>query len=599
MASEELNTRYPNNKGKKIGNYELFECQLVTINQFAEHGILPNKDYGEYKTQKCDLLVINRVPNVHAVLVGEYKQPGGITDTNWMSIAKNMLEKKCHPLDCPIGIVSDGSQTHWINGKAKTVLEILREDKEPLPQIIDFTDATFLTELNYVMTYFDPVTNLVKSKQRSNPDHLAKEVWQTVWRLKADNPEDCLATFVELFIFKFLDDLKLLKTDDIGRQVSLEYVMTLEREKSYTYYYEVIRPYIKKLFPAGKDGYSIINGIVLQKNNRDHNFIFYEIMKKFNRFGSLKNTDSDFKRRLYESFLKQSKTTSTFGQFFTPRVIVSAIHDMADIENLPHGRKICDPASGVGGFILEQMARDLSSQWTLKAKNMKSVHSWSAFEKIPKTSILAKANALVHCGDYLADQPTRIKSFSKWLNDTFFCFDKTALGSLELMSKNQFDLIITNPPFVVSGSRDYGKIIQTNNNRKKYYNQKSSGVEGLFLQFIIKSLKSNGEAWILLPETFFLRTPDFTIRNWLLKNCQIIFIAIMPERVFYNTPKRVVILNIKRRTKAETDITILAKLQNEKTALFAISEIGETRDAKRFDCESDLPGIYSNLVEIQ
>jgi type I restriction-modification system DNA methylase subunit len=588
MASEELNTRYPDGKGKKIGSYELFETQLVTIKQFAEHGILPNIDYGSLKTQKCDMLIISRVPDVHAMLIGEYKKPGTISDTNWKAFADDLLKTKCHPLSSEVGIVTDKAKTFWINGKANEVIEITREDNEPLPQIVDFSDQSFLSELKYILSYFDPITNQVKAKQKTNPDHLAREVWQTVWRLKADNPEDCLATFVELFVFKFLDDLRLLKTDDVGKPVSLEYLMQLDKHKSYSYYFDVVRPYIKQLFPNGKDGYSIINGIVLQKENRDHNFIFHEIMKKFIQFGTLKNTDTDFKRRLYESFLKQSKTTSTFGQFFTPRVIVSAIHDMADVENLAAGKIICDPAAGVGGFVLEQMARDLASQWQLKGATMKSIHEWHSLEKIPKTSILAKANALVHCGDLLSDQPNRIKSFSKWLNSTFYCYDQTALGSLETLEKNRYDLILTNPPFVVSGSRDYGKIISKDNKRKKYFNQKCSGVEGLFVQFIVNALKANGEAWVLLPESFFLRTPDRELRNWLLKNCQIRFIALLPERVFYNTPKKVVILNLKKRTREETSATILSKLRNEKTGIFAVSEIGETRDSKRFPCSSDL-----------
>lgn len=594
MSSEELNTRYPNAKGKKFGNYELFESQLITINQYAEHGILPNIDYGDLKTQKCDFLVISRTPDIHAVLVGEDKKPGFLNDTNWRNVAINLLKNKCHLLGAVIGVVTDREKTYWINGKAEEVIEITREDNLPLPQVVNFKNQSFLCELKHILSHFDPKTNKVKAIQKTNPDYLAREVWQTVWRLRADNPEDCLATFVELFVFKFLDDLGLLKKDETGKPVSLEYVMGIEKQKSFTYYYNEVRPYIKKLFPEGKDGYSIINGIVLQKDNRDHNVIFHEIMKKFIQFGTLKNTDTDFKRRLYESFLKQSKITSSFGQFFTPRVIVSAIHDMAAIDTLSAGKVICDPAAGVGGFVLEQMAQNLSNQWICSGNTMKCVHEWYSFEKIPKTSILAKANALVHCGDLLASQPNRIKSFAKWLNKTFYCYDKTALGSLEIMATNKYDLIITNPPFVVSGSRDYGKIISQDNRRMKYFDQKCSGIEGLFVQFVVKALKTNGEAWILLPETFFLRTPDKGLRNWLIRNCQIRFIAILPVNVFYNTPKKVVIINLKKRTREESITTIKDHLENEKTCLFIVSEIGETRDVKRLPCETDLP----DMVEI-
>lgn len=62
-VSEELLQRYPKCKGKKIGRYEFFQTQLTTINQYANNGIIPNVDYGEYKEQKPDELFINRIPN--------------------------------------------------------------------------------------------------------------------------------------------------------------------------------------------------------------------------------------------------------------------------------------------------------------------------------------------------------------------------------------------------------------------------------------------------------------------------------------------------------------------------------------------------------
>ena len=530
MASEELQQRYPDGKGQKLGEFEVFECQLVTLRQYGEAGIIPNKNYGTLASQKCDTIIISRTPTPHAMAIGEHKQPGGITSSNWKKLAKDLLKTKCHPTEAAIGYLYDGVSTWWINGRAGDVVEITREDGKSMPSMVDFKDKAFASEMNYILNNFDPIHSKVRAKSMANPDLLAKEIWQTIWRLKADRPEDCLATFVELFLFKFLSDLGLLKKDKNGADVSLDYVMSLDREVSYRYYDSTIRAHIKEMFPAGKDGYSIINGIVLQATNRDHNIIFHEILKKFVKFGTLKNTDPEFKTRLYESFLQESKTTTTFGQFFTPRKVVAAIHDMARINRMTAGKEICDPASGVGGFVLEQMARDLDAQWTLKGNKMAPIHKLHAYEIVPKTAILAKANALVHCGDLLADQPSRIKAFAKWLNDVFVCKDDTSLGSLETMQKEKFDLIITNPPFVVSGSADIGKLIKANNKRKVYFGRKYSGVEGLFIQFIVQSLKRNGEAWVLLPETFFLRTTDQSLRSWMLKSCSIDLLAILPER---------------------------------------------------------------------
>ena len=587
--SEELLQLYPNGKGKKIGRYEMFQAQLITINQYAKNGIIPNIDYGKFKEQKPDAIIINRIPNVQVIAVGEIKSPGGVTDGNWKELAQDLLETKCKPLNAIIGFVSDGIKTYWINGRAPEVTLIQREDGDALPQCMNYDDQACQAEIDYILSYYDPIVNLVKNKESRNPYLLAKDVWQTLWRLKADRPEDCLAAFVEIYIYKFLNDLGLMNgTNEDGNEVSIEYLMTREKDKAFTYYNKNVRPYIKSVFKAGSDGYGIVEGTVLQAKNRDHNIIFHEILKKFIKFGSLRNTDKEFKTKLYESFLQESKTTTSFGQFFTPRKIVATIYDMAGVEELPAGMKICDPASGVGGFVLEQMARDLAGQWDLSGNEMKPIHNWMAYDIVPKTTMLAKANALVYCGDLLADQPERLPSFAKWLNETFVCMDKTALGSLELMLKNELQLIITNPPYVVSGSADISKIVNSDNNRKTYYGRKYSGVEGLFVQFIVQALAKLGDAWVLLPESFFLRTTDDTLRNWIIRNCKIDFMGILPERTFYNTPKRVIIVHLKKRIKELAETNIIATIKTEKTMIYAVSEIGETRDAKRFFCESDL-----------
>lgn len=592
MASEELQHRYPMNIGLKVGDFELFQTQLTTLNQYSEHGILPNIDYGIYSAQKCDALLISRSPVLRAMVIGEDKATGKITTKNWKKLAKDLLETKLRPTEALMGYLTDGVSTYWIAGGFDDIHIIVREDGKPMPVAIDFSNKSFVADISHIINNYDAEKGVVAIPAAVNPHALAKSVWQTIWRLKADRPEDCLATFVELFVYKFLNDLGLMKKTDAGQDVSIDYVLALDKNHCFAYYWGTVRPFIKKLFPAGSDGHSIINGTVLQSTNRDHNFIFHELLKKFVKFGSLKNTDPEFKTRLYESFLQESDTTTTFGQFFTPRRIVGAIHDMAQINKLPHGRSICDPASGVGGFVLEQMARDLDSQWSLTGDKVEPVHSWHAFEIVPKTAILAKANALVHCGDLLANQPARIESFAKWLNNVFECKEKTSLGALDDLPKSKFDLIITNPPFVVSGSADIGKLINKDPLRKNYFAKKYSGIEGLFVQYIVQALKSNGDAWVLLPETFFLRTTDKVLRDWVFKNCTIDLLVLLPERTFFNTPKRVVIVHMKKRSNELSEKNLEECLGKERVLLFAVSELGESRDARRLPIpENDLPAL--------
>lgn len=235
------------------------------------------------------------------------------------------------------------------------------------------------------------------------------------------------------------------------------------------------------------------------------------------------------------------------------------------------------------------MARNLDAQWQCVGNQLTPIHQWHASEIVIKTAILAKANALVHCGDLLAQQPGRLPAFAAWLNQAFRWRGNTALGSLEDRAKDAYDIVITNPPFVVSGSADVAKLIKNDNARKTYFSRKGTGLEALFIQFIIQGLKANGHAWVLLPETFFLRTTDSGLRNWMLEACKVDLLASLPERTFFNTPKRVVIVHMTKRPTPLAKAGAAETLAGERTLLFAVSEIGETRDAKRLPERSDLP----------
>lgn len=109
MAAEELQQRYPDGVGMKAGNFEVFETQLTTLNQFSAHGIIPKINYGKHKTQKCDALVIERSPVHRVVAVGETKPPGGVKASNWKILAQDLLDTKMLPTKASIGYSRQGS----------------------------------------------------------------------------------------------------------------------------------------------------------------------------------------------------------------------------------------------------------------------------------------------------------------------------------------------------------------------------------------------------------------------------------------------------------------------------------------------------------
>ena len=106
-----------------------------------------------------------------------------------------------------------------------------------------------------------------------------------------------------------------------------------------SFYARNTRDRIKRLFPKGADGTTIINGTIFVDEHGDANlsqsYLFAYSLKHLQEyseeFGSLTKISKQFKTRLYESFLKQE--VEALGQYFTPRVIVQAVIRMAGLDD--------------------------------------------------------------------------------------------------------------------------------------------------------------------------------------------------------------------------------------------------------------------------
>lgn len=144
-----------------------------------------------------------------------------------------------------------------------------------------------------------------------------------------------------------------------------------------------MRPEIKRLFPGHpKDKTTIINGtIFVSKDDKavsGYATVFKKILLRFEEFGTLENIDYDFKSKLFETFLKESISKKNWGQFFTPLKVVRAIVSMADISA---GMKICDPACGVGKFLLEPILHDIHRYFKVENGELKPMVTLSGFDK--------------------------------------------------------------------------------------------------------------------------------------------------------------------------------------------------------------------------
>lgn len=521
----------------------------------------------------------------------EYKQPKELRTDKQVEAAIAQELGTAQILQAKIYIVTDGKKSYWINPASGN--EILQEDGSKITLNFDKKSTECITLINKIRASINATNDQIKAAATVDPLPLAEKVWQDLWAVSGATPENCLYTFVEIFIFKYLSDLGVLRGmysfyDLLGKYAGNNDNEVLE------YYASVIRVKIKELFPGNpKDKTTIINGtIFVSKDDKavsGYATVFRRILNRFNEFGTLENIDYDFKSKLFETFLKESISKKNWGQYFTPLKVVRSIVNMVEI--LP-GMEICDPACGVGKFLLEPILHDLHRFYTVENGELKPQITLHGFDKgfdkdEQKTIILAKANMLIYMSGLIKEHPDMTKMFAQLFNDTFLLQTNSILGTLAKPIKNKFDLILTNPPYVMSGSSNLKEEIAKQQELKDYFAISAMGIEGLFMEWIVRALKPGGKAFIVVPDGIMNRSNDKKLRDFILDQCLIDAVISLPLNTFFTTNKKTYILALTKKTAVNVGGVDTLEPQTTPVFTYLCSEIGETRDVYRFDIEQN------------
>lgn len=597
--SEELIQRNLIEAPEKMGDWNFYNIGATTLKALKGAKIIPDKDYEAYEGKKPDALIVKKPIIIAAI---EYKTPQELRTEK--QIAKAIAQEigTAQILQAKVYIVTDGKKTFWIN--PATGQEILQEDGSRITLNFDKSSTECITLINKIRASINATNNQIKAAASVDPLPLAEKVWQDLWAVSGATPENCLYTFVEIFIFKYLSDLGVLKGmysfyDLLGKYSGNNENEVLE------YYASTVRVKIKALFPGNpKDKTTIINGtIFVSKDDKavsGYATVFHKILKRFNDFGTLENIDYDFKSKLFETFLKESISKKNWGQYFTPLKVVRAIVNMIDITP---GMKICDPACGVGKFLLEPILHDLHRFYKVEDGELKPQIMLSGFDKgfdkdEQKTIILAKANMLIYMSGLLREHPEMTDKFAKLFNDTFLLQTNSILGTLAKPVHDQYDLILTNPPYVMSGSSNLKEEISKDDALKKYFSVSAMGIEGLFMEWIIRALKPNGKAFIVVPDGIMNRSNDKKLRDFILEQCEIDAVISLPLNTFFTTNKKTYILALTKKEPVMLDGVSTLQRQTSPVFTYLCSEIGETRDAYRFDIDQNDLQVASDLFNM-
>jgi hypothetical protein len=113
-----------------------------------------------------------------------------------------------------------------------------------------------------------------------------------------------------------------------------------------------------------------------------------------------------------------------------------------------------------------------------------------------------------------------------------------------------------------------------------HYKINALGVEGLFMEWIIKALKPEGKAFVVVPDGMLNRQNDKNLRQYILDECLINALISLPLNTFFTTNKKTYILCLTKKTDKK-------QIQTDPVFTYLVSEIGETRDVYRFDIDQN------------
>lgn len=219
--------------------------------------------------------------------------------------------------------------------------------------------------------------------------------------------------------------------------------------------------------------------------------------------------EGDLKGAIYEEILERngSDSKSGAGQYFTPRALIAAMVDVIDPRVT---ETVSDPACGTGGFLLaafEHMRKQTNDQGKLNALRTDKL---SGADITPLVVTLASMNLYLHD---IGGKTTPVR-----------CLD-----SLEKEPEHLVDVVLANPPFGerpagasdISAMRD-DLIVATKNNQLN------------FLQHIMKMLKPNGRAAVIVPDNvLFEDGAGEKIRKALLADYNLHTVLRLPSGIFY------------------------------------------------------------------
>src|SRR5436190_8052083 len=359
-------------------------------------------------------------------------------------------------------------------------------------------------------------------------------LWDKLWSGGLANPLDAIEQLSFLLFLKRLDEreqdaeraakLRGKKFKPIFPRADLRWSQwtQLPADKALKHVKEAVFPFIKTLGGAGGSFAAQMENAEFKINKPS---LLIEACKAIDAM-QISAQNQDVQGDLYEYLLGKLNAAGQNGQFRTPRHIIRMMVNMRDPRP---GERICDPAAGTCGFLVNAWQhllethtdpRDITydeegyphgltgSKLTKEEYEFSQTKALTGFDSDSRMTILriGSMNLMLH----------RIAAPNVRYTDTL---------SKAFTDERAYDVVLANPPF--KGAIDAADVNPT-------LPVKCKKTEILFLHLFLRLLESGGRAAVIVPDgvLFGSSNAHITIRKKIIEENRLEAVVSMPSGVF-------------------------------------------------------------------
>lgn len=325
----------------------------------------------------------------------------------------------------------------------------------------------------------------------------------------------------------------------------------------------------------------------------------------------LLHTDLDSKGRAFETFMG-SFFRGDFGQYFTPRNIVSFIVDSLPINE---NHRVLDTSCGSGGFLLhalDKVRKDARDFYKIREGETETVECHDLWHEFAKNNLYgieineqisrtAKMNMIIH-----DDGHTNVVTADGLLSPA----DLRIKTNNDRFKEYSFHFIITNPPFgsiVKQTEKAYlhqyqlaAKDVDWLNPNSKASERPSQSTEVLFIEQAENYLVDGGYLAIVIPDGILTNSSMQYVRDYISDTFRIVAVISMPQTAFSANGAGVKssVLFLKKYAADEKQSRIAIR-ENTQNNLIAHSEDGKQLWKLLKDKKSKIAQINKQLQHVK